>query len=452
MPIPRKTIKIDLNRATPTELTPDVLQKQLNNIGLTCKYTDKKMLTKFISEVEATIPDGLIQTYQILKPAEKGEARLKGLVGEWAESSVGNWEPDSTALGYAADLEYLIYPQHFDWLRANRPSFTGTGDHENFKKRYDSVDSIKDAFTNLALTASSALIKGLNKDSIKSVFSNAISPLNDASARDYNKKDSRVVFLVENYDPKKKEADAIGVLAVDWHLIIKDYKEKKEALKHDTTLTVDARAVLYSDLNVMNADLAAAKAHFKGHAFGGKGGLLDGIPVKDTTVEIYDKRPPADDDTFRKSLPLVADSQKAQVLVLFSPDLQNIGSIDNTHSKATSSYAKSVTTGFTSSSTEKFDIGSEFEAGIVLAKGKLKVGFSISFTQQSSTATTETINFSVPPGEKAFTYQGTLRSQILEYDPATDLYLYKEESRFLTPIMATTEEPIASGAKAQIEH
>ena len=91
----------------------------------------------------------------------------------------------------------------------------------------------------------------------------------------------------------------------------------------------------------MKADLAAAKAHFKGNAFPGLG-----IPVKDTKVEIYDHRPPADETTFRKSLPLSADSDKAQVVVLFSPDLQNIGSIDNTHSMATSTYAKSVSTGF----------------------------------------------------------------------------------------------------------
>jgi hypothetical protein len=50
----------------------------------------------------------------------------------------------------------------------------------------------------------------------------------------------------------------------------------------------------------------------------------------------------------------------------------------------------------------------------------------------------------------AFTYQGTLRSQILEYDPKTDRYLYRAESRFLSPVMATTNEPIAAGSKAQI--
>lgn len=241
MQIPRKTFKINLNPAEPTDLTPEGLEKQLHAIGLTCQYTKPPMLKQFIQEVLSAVPDGAVQTYQILKPAMKGETKLTGLVGDWAESSVGNWEPDSTAIGYAADLEYLIYPEHFDWLAANRPGFTGNKDEEKFVRRYDSVDAIKDAFVGLALTASSALVKGLNKDSIKSVFSNVISPLNDAGARNYDKTDSRVIFLVENYDPTTKEANAIGVLAIDWHLLIVDYKEKKKAVMHDTTLTVNAR-------------------------------------------------------------------------------------------------------------------------------------------------------------------------------------------------------------------
>ncbi len=450
MPIPQKTIKIDLDAATPTALTPEELKTQLANIGLTCEYTDPAQLKQFIEEVEDRIPNGAIQTYSILKPAAKGEDVLEGLMDDLAVSSVGNWKPSSTAIGYAPELEYIVYQEHFDWLRANRPSFTGTADSENFKQRYDSVESIKTAFANLATTASSALVKGLDKGSIESVFSNAISPLNDAEAKDYDKKDSRVIFLVENYDPNTKEADGVGVLGVDWHLVIKDYKKKKKALQHDTTLDVTARAVLYSSIAAMNADLAAAQAHFKGKSFGGRGYLLGGIPAKDTTVKIFDTRPPADADTFRKSLPLVATSQKAEVIVLFAPDLQNIGSIDNTRSKATSTYAKSVTTGFSFSSTQEISIGAEFEAGIVLAKGKVTVGFSISFTEQYSKETSETISFAVPPGALAYTYQGTLQSQVLEYDPATDQYSYQAESRFLSPIIATTAEPIVAGTKAAI--
>lgn len=450
MPIPQKTIPIDLDPATPTALTPEELKKQLHNIGLNCEHTDPAFLKEYIKEVLAGIPSGAVETYSILKPAAKTEKPLEGMLGDFVESSVGNWMPNSTALGYAANLEYLIFQEHFDWLHANRPSFTGTTDSENFKRRYDSVASIKSAFANLATTASSALVKGLDKGSIESVFSNAISPLDDSQARDYDKKDSRVIFLVDGYDPNTKQADAIGVLGVDWHLVIKDYKHKKQAIKHDTTLDVTARAVLYSSLATMEADLAAAQAHFKGNSFGGRGYLLGGIPARDTTVEIYDQRPPADGTTFRKSLPLVATSQKAQVIVLFAPDLQNIGSIDNTRSKATSSYAKSVTTGFTFSSTQELSIGAEFEAGIVLVKGKVTVGFSISFTEQYSKETSETINFTVPPGELAFTYQGTLQSQVLEYDPGTDQYTYQAESRFLSPIIATTAEPIAAGTKAAI--
>jgi hypothetical protein len=448
--IPRKTFKLELKPAEPTVLTPELMQKQLRRIGLTCEYTKPEMLAQFIAEVEATIPEGVVETYSILKPAKPGEERIEGMQGDWTQSSTGNWEPDSTGLGYAADLEYIVYPEHFDWLKGNRPQFVGSEDKENFSRRYDTVAAVKQAFVDLALTASSALVKGLNKPSIESVFSNVISPLDDAGARNYDKSDSRVVFLVESYDPSKKEADAVGALLVDWHLVIKDYKDKKE-LKHDATLDVTARAVLYGDINDMKADLDAAKAHFKGRSFGGQGyNDIDAIPVQDTTVEIYDRRPPADSTTFRRSLPLVATSKTATVLVMYAPDLQNIGSLDNSNSAATSTFEKSVSTGFTFSMTQQIEIGAEFEAGIVLAKGKVSVGFSLSFTEEWSTETTETISFEVPPGEKAFTYQGTLRSQKLEYDPATDLYTYREAARFLSPVTVTSKVPIDSGTKPEI--
>ncbi len=451
MPIPRKSVPIRLTAATPTALTPDNLQHQLNNIGLTCEHTDPERLRVYIDQIESGIPDGRIQTYAILRPTPAGAQSLDGLVGDWAQSSVGNWQPDSTAIGYAADLQYLVFEEHFAWLQDNRPSFTGTRDTEGLTERFDTVDAVKLAFAKLATTASSALVKGLDKESVESVFSNVIDPLDDKGASNYDKSDSRVIFLVENYDEETRSADAVGVLGINWHLVVKDYKKKdKDDPKHDTSLTVDARAVLYGDLATMEADLQAARAHFKGRSFGGAGYIVQDIPAKDTSVEIYATRPPADATTFRRSLPLVADSQKAQVIVLFAPDLQSIGSVDNTRSQATSTYEKSVSTGFTFSMSQEINVSSEFEAGIVIAKGKVTVGFSLSFTEEWNTTTTETLSFAVPPGELAFTYQGTLRSQILEYDPAVDRYTYRSQARFLSPVMATTNEPIASGAVATV--
>src|SRR4029450_2933979 len=98
------------------------------------------------------------------------------------------------------------------------PTYTG---------RYDTIDAVKTMFATVATDASATLIKGLDKSSIESVLSNAIAPLNDANAKNYNPgPDSRVIFLVENYNPSTQEADGIGVLSVWWDLTITDYKEK----------------------------------------------------------------------------------------------------------------------------------------------------------------------------------------------------------------------------------
>jgi hypothetical protein len=436
MPIPRKKVKIDLKEINPTPLTPEELQKQLHSVGLDCKYTSLKNLEKFINEVSAELPTGTVQSYAILEPAKKKENRLVGLVQDWENSAKGNWEIED--IGYSADLEYIQYNEHFEWLLQNRTSFTGIKNKEHFERQYESVDSIKNFFADVCTTASSAVIKGVNKSTLKAAMSNAIQPLNDTSAKDYDKPGSRVIFLVENYNPSTKEADMIGVLAIDWHLIIKDYQVKKEALKHNTVLDVNVRAVLYSDMAAFEGDLRAAKAHF-----GPNGAeLFGGFPVKERIVTIYEQQPPADENTFRHSLPVETMSDHIDVMVMFSPDLQLVATIDNSNSNVSTTYAKSVTTGFTFSSTQSLGFKFGFSAGVVFAKASFEFTFTISFTEQYSKSTTETVNVSVPKGEKAFLYQGTLQSRILRYSPKDDSYTYLELGGFLSTIFDTLSLPI----------
>ncbi len=436
MPIPRKGIKIDLAKADPSALTPEKLKQQLKNVGLTCADTSLPRLESYIKEVEAEIPNGAVGTYGILKPAKNKENRLQGLVLDWEEAATGNWTIKN--IGYSADLELIQYKAHFDWLAATFKGFAGRTSNDKYTNRYESVASIKNFFRDTTTSASAAVVKGVNKSSLEAAMSNAIEPLNDTNAKDYDKRDSRVLFLVDNYDEKKNEADAIGVLTVEWHLLIKDYKVKKEALKYDTELEVNVRAVLYDSLDVMDANVNAIKAHFGGNALL----AMQGIPPKDTTVKIYDKQPPADADTFLHSLPITQVSDYLESIVLFAPDLQLIGSIDNTNSNVTTTYAKSVTTGFTFSSTQTLGIKVAAEAGIVFAKASFEFSFEISFTEQYSTQSTESVSFDVPPGEKAFLYQGTLRSRVLRYDPKKNLYSYQDEATFLTEIFDTFKVPI----------
>jgi hypothetical protein len=435
MPIPRKTINIDLQKNEPTVLTPELLKTQLNDVGLNCPDTSIPRLTRFIDEVNAQIPNGLTETYAILQPASPGSPPLEGFALGWQKAADGNWQVMD--FGYDATLEYIQYPAHFDWLKANRPSFTGNTQTTHFQERYQSVDSIKDFFANVTTTASAAVLNGINKSALNAVMSNAISPLNDASAKDYDKTDSRVLFLVDNYDPVSKQADAIGVMAIEWHLVIKDYQQKKQALQHDTTLDVTVRVVLYDDLNNLQADYNAALAHFGNQSF-----LLAAIPPVDATVKIYDQAPPASADTFQHSLPVVQVADYLDVLVMYAPDLQVVGSVDNSNSSVATSYTKSITTGFTFSSTQTIGFKAGFEAGVVFAKASFEITFAISFTEQYSKTTTEAVSFAVPSGQKAFLYQGLLQTRILRYDPAHNTYTYMDSASFLTNIFDTFQNPI----------
>jgi hypothetical protein len=465
MPIPVKRVPIQLNSSTPTALTPESLQEQLRNVGLTCPDTNLDQLEKHINEVKGQLPNGAVQTYGIYLPKQGEGDRVfyrsefhinqlaeRGYVGEVVyaglqESSQGNWEPSDTGAGYSSELEYIQFPTHFDYLLNNKPGFTGVKDEQPpYSGKFDTVDAIKQLFVQIGTNASSILVKGLDKDSIESTLSNAIAPLQDTQVSDYDHTDSRVIYLVENYNPSTQECDGIGVLTIDWRLIIKDYKEKKSSLKHDTNLTITARAVLYSDLATLYADKAFVESHFKNKLFQVFNLLTPGIPVKPSKVEIFTALPPANKDTFDKSLPKIATENFVEVIVLYSPDLDNIGCIDNTNSDASSTYSISLTKGFTFTTSQSFSLELSFEASAEIVKAGIKIGFNLTFTEQWSTSTTETIQFSVPSGKQAFTYQGYLLSAILRYNPADNTYKYTEYGKLKTNIVTTTRTAIEAAS------
>jgi len=439
--IPRRRVPISLEPAIPTKLTVEGLKSQLTAIGLTCPAADEKRLVDYIADVKAALPSGAIQTYSILRPtATTAATAVQGLATGLGAMSDGNWQPDATGLGYMTELGYIQHGDHFKWLKDNLPGFSGTIDEPPvYHGTYDTIDAVKSMFATVGTVASSTLVKGLDKDSIESVLSRAIAPLNDANAKDYNPgPDSCVIFLVDNYNSSTQEADAFGVLSVEWELKISDYKEKKKNPQHATTLTVKTRAVLYDSLDDMNRDLLAARTNFKANAFAS----FKGIPVRPATVKIFDAQPPADEDTFRHSLPLVPKTNFQDVIVMYAPDLQNIGSIDNTKSQVTTTFEKSITTGFTFSTGQTIGTEAKFDVSAIVATAEVSVSFSLSFTEEWSKSTTESMSFSVPPGEKAFTYQGTVVAARLRFDSGKGTFTYLDKARCLTTVLATTTDPI----------
>jgi hypothetical protein len=483
--IPRRRVPIQLTKVDPTALTPEVLQKQLNDIGLTCRDTEKDRLARYITEVKSQLQDGKTQTYAILKPAVPALAARNGsgpvpfaelaeaaqatgatsrLAVTLTDSSEGNWEPDQSGLGYGPELEYIQYEPHFDWLKANRTSFTGVVNNPpTMTGRYDSVEAIKKLFVQVGVTASSTLVTGLDKLSFESVLSNAIAPLAEGGVSDYHVADSRVIFLVDNYNPATGEADAIGVLTIWWDLTIKDYKEKKQSPRHDTTLSIKARSVLYSTLDSLFGDLEAAKVHFGATAARPAGGPRLGraqsamaqarpaepelIPPRPGKLTIFEKLPPATADTFGRSLPTLATTDHLQAITLYAPDLQAIGSIDNTTSQATTTYSQSLTSGFTFSTTQTFSSQLSAEVSIEVVKASLTLGFSLSFTETWEKSTTTTIGFSVAPGSKAFTYQGYLLAAVINFDAKTGSYSYLSTARCMTDVLATSDVPLTGQPK-----
>jgi hypothetical protein len=459
MPIGQKSVPMDLSAATPTPLTTDSLKVQLDNIGLTCDQAALDLLAGYIEDVKDQIPnppDGAT-AWTILKPQTSTSpaadavsslpqfASLSGLT----QSSVGNWTPNPLALGYSNTLEFIQYPSHFTWLKANRATFTGVGPTTNTYSGSDlTVEAIKLQFQMVATSASAALDNGLNRDALESVLSNAISPLTEQNAKDYNRTDSRVIFLVENYDSVAKTADGIGVLTVAWTLVISDYKTKKGPvpLRHNYALSVTAYSVLYDSVDVMNADYAAALAGVGTTAFASIPGTAFAIPPKSTSLTVFPNMPPGTQETFNHGLPVLATAAQASVLVLYSPDLQNIGSIDNSKSAGSASYSKSVQTGFTFSMTQTLTVTGSIEAEFLVVKAGVSVAVALSFTEQWSTTTTETISFTVPAGALVFLYQGFLLASLLTYDAKTNSYTFGEAARCLSPVLVTSATPLIGAA------
>lgn len=166
-------------------------------------------------------------------------------------------------------------------------------------------------------------------------------------------------------------------------------------------------------------------------------------PPPQHVLKIFDNEPPADKDTFESGLPGIITEDEAVSIILFSPNLQIIASMDNTNSQVTSNYETSVSFGFTFSSTQSVSITTEVGVNVEVVSAKVSTTFALSFTEQWTKTTTKTMSFSCPPGKKAFVYQGTLMSRVLKFDAGTDQYSWVENAaKALTQVLTTSESPI----------
>lgn len=169
------------------------------------------------------------------------------------------------------------------------------------------------------------------------------------------------------------------------------------------------------------------------------------FPIKPQKTEIFLTKPPENEDTFRKSMFLEPTAKYIDAVVLYHTDMKLLHCLDNTKSTASTTYTQSVTKGFTYSMSQNIMAGMEFETNFLFEKNKIKIQLSLTFSESWNTTTTETVSFTVNGGERAYLYQGTVRSAILRYDAEKMTFHYlgqPYEGRYLVGETKTTREPI----------
>ncbi len=480
--VPKNKISIALDRDTPTKLTVELLQKQLAAMGHNCSQTNLNELEVQKQEVLQGLARTTTQAFGITPPGGAGAALMPHgswkipaaapqsapVDGSYAALLMEAPAVGKNALGFAQRLAYICDREHFDYLVSKKQEFRFDGKSIEIlgkKEKYSSAQAIKVMFKNAMLGMSSIITGGIDRDSLEAAVTNVISPMTDANAVDYKKEDSLMMYLVDNYNETTGECDGLGVVTAKWKLLIENYKEKKSDARYSAKVDVWAWGVYYTgstapeDINRHVANVFAkfpqtVKPEHSPVFFGAPAPPpapaaapatpAEGFPVPgEAKLEIFDKKPPAISDTWRKSLPIKATSDGVDVLVLYYPSLKLIGTHDSTGSKVSGSITKSTGSGFAFSSTQSITVGATVKATILLASINFSVEIGVSFTEEQSKTESVAYEMQVPAGEKGFLYQGTLKCQILRYDPKNGSFSYfGPEGSYLTDTSKTTDNPI----------
>lgn len=448
-----KKFKIALTEQTPSKVQAKDLRKSLNSIGLTCEETKIENLEKSKADVVSKFEDGAIKSFGIYEEEENADIlrlmysdedlelaeKVKIFNEFYNEVALGSYKPSTSALGYATDLEIVQNPRNYEFLKAYYDDFICADEGPNtYTGIYETVEGIKGLFIESAYTISSLVNGKLSKEDVEAFFNNIIKPVEDKSLKDYAPdEETRVIFLVDEYE--NGEAEGIGVLTLNYRLQIKDYKKKnKGETKHDTKLTISARCVTYTDVDILAKHVAAVREHFKNSKY------ILRIPPKPTEIIVYDSLPSANEETFRHGYQFYADEEYLYAIIFYRADLDLIGIMDNTQSDVQTTYTTSITSGFTNTISTGITQEYSCEINANVVKAGIKVGFNVTMSEQWNESTTESISYSVPGGKKAYLYQGYMHNDILRMSAKTGKFEYVDAGRFLTNFVMTSQEALHS--------
>ena len=470
MPV-RRNMHLKLEAAVPSGYPTDKLKSQLSAMGLNCEETSEEKLKQYKEEVLRDFPEGNRQAFSIAKGTPKknllysewigrnekrlSDAQYLKAIGIEEEEVNGSWIIDDDAAGYRADLCYIVFASHFDYLRTNFPdTFPGTYAGEKKVINEPTGAAIRDSFRTIAMSVCSTIKSGLQKGDLESIVSTILGDNTSENPKDYEQHNVLYTYLVNGYDPETETAISVGVLAVEYSIEIKNYKDKsdnKDGRYNDAVIEAKARFVSYSKEEDINRDVKRLES-FKNILSEEERNLaaqnmddsVEAIPVIKKKVTVYTQQPPANEETFRTGMPLAGTGDYADTVIFFCPDFENVGYIDNLESNVTTTYSRSVTVGFENTVGMSISTEISMEIDFVVAKYGFKMGVSMSLTSAWNHSQTESLTFEVGPGEEAYLYQGKLKSIILRYNPSSNTFEYLNHSlnAFLSDAVKTTKVPI----------
>lgn len=439
-----KKMKIELKSVSPTKITANELKEELNSIGLSCAHTEAERLEKYIEEVVSSFKKGKNQGFGTFR-FPKSEYMNDLLISVentcnnefWSDNfknlSINNeWEIIDPK-DYAIDLATIVYSENFDFLKEHYNGFIGNKKDKTEIRETATPIAIKDLFENIANELTSNLIDGVTPETTESFLAHIIQEMPEES-RDYYTSEERFMFLVKGYNPDSKECDSVGVISCKYEIKIEDYKSKKD--KHlSSQIHVEMRSFVSSDSDYIKKLAEYVRNNKKNTV------QLSMLPFH-SDVKVFDTLPEANSDTFANSIPLESKNDIMSAMVLYAPDLENIGVLDNSDSDATSQYSKTITSGFTFSTTEKIGSNISYEIGCNIAKLGISVNMEMSMTEQWNESQSETISFTVPGRQKVYLYQCYIHAAVLYYDLKTFKYYYQESGRFLTNMVKTSDKSL----------
>jgi len=162
------------------------------------------------------------------------------------------------------------------------------------------------------------------------------------------------------------------------------------------------------------------------------------------SFKIFDSMPGPTSDTFDAGLKATVGSDgKDYSIIIYSPNLHLVGSLDNTGSDSSSSYSTSITHGFTFSMSQSLSISSTVGVSIEIVTASVTTTFSLSFSETWNTSETKSVSVDCPAGKRAFIYQGVLNSRVMIYDADTGEYAWHtQEGKAMTEVLVTRDKAI----------